>query len=56
MASSSEKPATKEILREEAIRRWGVSKTSFDMGWIFAIEDSGNQHWYDPSPRGKKRR
>ena len=55
MAKSREKPATKEALREEAIRRWGVSKSAFDFGWISAIEDAGCQHWYEPSPRGKNK-
>jgi hypothetical protein len=48
MTQSSEKLATKEELREEAIRRWGVSKSAFDFGWIAAIEDTGNHHWYEP--------
>jgi hypothetical protein len=56
MAKSSEKPATKEALREEAVRRWGVSKGAFDFGWIWAIEDTGNSHWYEPSRKGRRDR
>lgn len=53
MTQSSEKPATKEALRKEAMTRWGVSKSAFDGGWISAIEQTGNHHWYDLSPRQK---
>ncbi len=56
MAKSREKPATKEQLRNEAIRRWGVSKRAFDSGWIGAIEATGNYHWYDPLPKGARGR
>jgi hypothetical protein len=54
MSKSRQKPATKEALRNEAIRRWGVSKSAFDFGWISAIEHTGCQHWYEPSPRGEE--
>jgi len=56
MGQSREKPATKEILRNEAIKRWGVSKGAFDKAWIGAIETTGNHHWYQSSPRRKVRR
>ena len=54
MAQSHEKPATKEVLRNEAMRRWGVSKRAFDSAWIGAIEKTGNHHWYEPL-LGRKR-
>ena len=53
MTKSREKPATKVALREEAVRRWGISRKAFDAGWISAIERMGFQHWYEPAPRGK---
>jgi hypothetical protein len=56
MTKSRQKPATKEALQDEAIRRWGVSKKAFDAGWISAIESAGCQHWYEPrKPRGKNK-
>jgi hypothetical protein len=53
MKQSRTKPATKDVLRQIAIETFGVSKGAFDFGWIAAIEDSGNHHWYDPAPRSK---
>ena len=40
--------ATKSELRDAAIRELGVSKSSFDFGWIAAIEQTGRQDWYLP--------
>ena len=54
MAQSKEKPATKDVLRNEAIRRWGVSKGAFDKAWIGAIETTGNHHWYEPLLKRKR--
>ena len=51
MAQSSIKPATKAELRAIAQAKFGVSKNSFDGGWDLAIIDSGNEHWWKPSPR-----
>jgi hypothetical protein len=39
---------TKDELRAAAMRELNVSKLSFDMGWIMAIEDTGRQDWYEP--------
>jgi len=54
MAKSPVRTRTKEDLRTEAIERFKVSKQSFDFAWIWAIEETGNRHWYDPLPRSKK--
>ena len=54
MAKSAVKPATKEELRAAAIHRWGVSRAAFDFGWIDAIEETGNQHWYEPLRRSTR--
>lgn len=51
MAQSSIKPATKAELLAIARAKFGVSKNSFDNGWDWAIFDSGNEHWWNPSPR-----
>ena len=56
MTKSTDKPATKDALRAEAIARWRVSKSAFDSGWISAIETTGCHHWYEPSPRGKAKK
>jgi hypothetical protein len=50
-----EKPAAKAELRQEGIERFGVSKSSFDFAWIWAIEETKNHHWYDPLPRSGKK-
>jgi hypothetical protein len=42
---------TKDELRSAAMRELNVSKLSFDMGWIMAIEDTGRQDWYEPLRR-----
>jgi hypothetical protein len=47
---------TKAELREAALRELGVSKSSFDFGWIEAIEHAGRHDWYEPlrrRPRSK---
>jgi hypothetical protein len=51
MTASSEKTWTKADLRDEAIERFAVSKSAFDFAWIWAIEETGNRHWYEPLPR-----
>lgn len=42
---------TKAELRDAAIRELKVSKNSFDFAWIWAIEDTGRQDWYEPLRR-----
>ena len=54
MAASSEKTRTKADLRDEAIERFAVSKSAFDFAWIWAIEETGNRHWYEPLPRSRR--
>lgn len=39
---------TKAELRDAALRDLKVSKTSFDFGWIMAIEATGRHDWYEP--------
>jgi hypothetical protein len=48
MQDAQPKFLTKDELREAAMRELNVSKLSFDMGWIMAIEDTGRQDWYEP--------
>jgi hypothetical protein len=55
MSKSSVKMRTKEDLRAEAIERFKISKQSFDVAWTWAIEETGNRHWYDPLPKSRKR-
>jgi hypothetical protein len=55
MSSSSEKTRTKADLRAEAIERFKVSKSAFDVAWIWAIEETGNRHWYEPLPRSRRK-
>jgi hypothetical protein len=56
MTSSPAKTRTKEDLCAEAMERFRVSKSAFDFGWIWAIEDTGNHHWYDPLPRSRAKK
>jgi hypothetical protein len=55
MSSSSERTRTKANLRDEAIERFKVSKSAFDCAWIWAIEETGNRHWYEPLPRSRRK-
>jgi hypothetical protein len=55
MSASSERTRTKDDLRAEAIERFRVSKSAFDVAWTWAIEKSGNRHWYEPLPRSRKK-
>ena len=55
MAASSEKTRTKADLRDEAIERFAVSKSAFDFAWNWAIEETGNRHWYEPLPRSRRK-
>jgi len=38
-------------LRGAAMRELNVSKSSFDFGWIDAIETTGRHDWYEPQRR-----
>ena len=55
MHSSAEKTRSKVDLRKEAMERFKISQNSFDFGWIWAIEDTGNLNWYEPLPRRSKK-
>lgn len=55
MIKSSVKTRSKDDLRAEAMERFKVSKSAFDFGWTWAIEQTGNHHWYDPLPRKPKK-
>jgi hypothetical protein len=48
MQNNQPKFLTKDELRRAAMRELNVSKLSFDMGWIMAIEDAGRHDWYEP--------
>ena len=51
MRDGKPKVFTKEEYRAIVMKELGVSKSAFDFGWIWAIEDAGRQDWYDPKPR-----
>jgi hypothetical protein len=51
MQTKQPKFLTKDELRSAAMRELHVSKLSFDMGWIMAIEDTGRHDWYEPLRR-----
>jgi hypothetical protein len=53
MIDNKPKAFTKDEYRMMAMQDLGVSKSAFDAGWIWAIEDTGRQDWYEPKPRGK---
>jgi hypothetical protein len=55
MSSSPERTRTKANLRDEAIERFKISKSAFDFAWIWAIEETGNRHWYEPLPRSGRK-
>ena len=45
---------TKEELRSVAMAELGISKNSFDIAWINAIEQTGRHDWYEPL-RGRRK-
>jgi hypothetical protein len=51
MQNDQPKFLTKAELRSAAMRKLEVSKNSFDMAWIMAIEDTGRHDWYEPLRR-----
>ena len=55
MTDNKSKAFTKDEYRTMAMKELGVSKSAFDFGWIWAIEDLGRQDWYEPKPRGRTR-
>jgi hypothetical protein len=55
MQESPRKTRTKADLRTEATARFNVSKSSFDVAWNWAILETGNEHWFRPLTRPKKR-
>jgi hypothetical protein len=55
MAASSEKTRTKADLRDEAIERFGFQRARSTSLGIWAIEETGNRHWYDPLPRSRRK-
>jgi hypothetical protein len=56
MQNNQPKFLTKDELRSAAMRELNVSKLSFDMGWIMAIEDTGRHDWYEPLHRRSRTR
>jgi hypothetical protein len=59
MQNNQPKFLTKDELCSAAMRELNVSKLSFDIGWIMAIEDTGRQDWDEPlrrRPRTSNRR
>lgn len=51
MQNNQPKFLTRDELRSLAMHELDVSKLSFDLGWIMAIEDSGRHDWYEPLRR-----
>lgn len=54
MENGKPKMATKEELWSVAKNKFGVSRSSFDMGWGLAIHDTGREDWYEPLSKRKK--
>ena len=48
MRANQPKFFTKAELRQAAMRELKVSKNSFDLGWICAIEETGRYDWHEP--------
>lgn len=46
MRDGKPKVLTKAEYREQAMAELGVSKHSFDAGWVWAIEETGRHDWY----------
>ena len=56
MQDDQPKFLTKAELRDAAMRDLKVSKNSFDIAWIMAIEKTGRHDWYEPLRRGDTER
>lgn len=57
MKGGKSKAFTKDQYRLLAVTELGpFSKAAFDHAWVWAIEDTGRQDWYDPKPRRKETR
>ena len=55
MALGSPKALTKEQYRQLALAELGpMSKASFNDAWIWAIEDSRREDWYEPKRSRKE--
>lgn len=55
MALGSPKALTKEQYRQLALAELGpMAKASFNDAWIWAIEDSQRQDWYEPKRNRKE--
>lgn len=50
------KTLTKAELRDAAMRELAVSKNSFDAAWIWVIEETGRNDWYEPLRRRQRSR
>jgi hypothetical protein len=48
MGANQPKFLTKAELRQAAMRELKISKNSFDIGWICAIEQTGRYDWHEP--------
>ena len=55
MQNGQPRIATKLELRKSAMCELGVSKSSFDVAWIWAIEENDRQDWYEPLRRRSAR-
>ena len=53
MRPGQPKPMTKEELFQLAKEQLNISRSSFDMAWVWAIEQMDRQDWYRPLPRRK---
>jgi hypothetical protein len=51
MENGKPKMATKEELWSVAKKDFGVSRSSFDLGWGLAILDTRREDWYEPLRR-----
>ena len=54
MSDGKAKHFTKDQYRQMAMAELGISKSAFDHAWVWAIEDTGRQDWYDPKPRTRE--
>ena len=51
MTDNKPKFLTKAELCEAAVRELQVSKNSFDVAWMIAIDRTGREDWYEPLRR-----
>lgn len=53
MLPGQPRTSTKDQLFQQALKVMPLTRKSFDMAWVWAIEEMGRQDWYEPMRQRK---